>query len=239
MFGYDLQRMQKRDAFLEQKELINNLEAPVIFDVGAYVGDVTSKYKKLFPEALIYSFEPFSDSFRIIQEKFKDCDLVEPRQIAFSDKAGKTSFFVNSEKSCNSLLPSESNKTKYVLGAEGAVATIDVNLMTIDQFCEKELISEINILKLDVEGAELMVLRGAFEMLSRHLIGIVYTEVMFVSHYKGGVAFHDLCKFLSDFGYTLFNFYEIKSAANGQLRWGNAIFVSPNIRKNVIDARQL
>jgi len=237
--GYELRKIQKRDAFLEQKELVNNLGAPVIFDVGACIGEVVSKYRKLFPRASIYPFEPFPDSFRIIQEKFKDCDLVKPRQIAFSERAGRASFFVNPDKSCNSLFSPESNKTKYVFGIEGAITTIDVNLMTIDQFCKNESIPEINILKLDVEGAELMVLRGAIEMLSRHLIGIIYTEIMFVPHYKGGALFHDLCEFLADFGYTLFNFYEIKSAANGQLRWGNAIFVSPNIRKNVIDARRL
>ena len=239
LFGYDLRKMQKRDAFLEQKELVNNIETPVIFDVGAYIGEVVSKYRKLFPRAFIYPFEPFSDSFRVIQEKFKDFNLVKPYQLAFSERAGKASFFVNPDKSCNSLLSPESNKTKYASGTEEAITAIDVNLMTIDQFCEKELISEINILKLDVEGAELMVLRGAFEMLSRHSIGIIYTEIMFAPHYKGGVLFYDLCEFLADFGYTLFNFYEIKSAANGQLRWGNAIFVSPNIRKNVIDVRKL
>jgi len=92
-------------------------------------------------------------------------------------------------------------------------------------------------LKLDIEGSELTALRGASEKLAHHSIELIYTEIMFVPHYEGGPMFYELCSFLSNFNYTLFNVYNLKRAVNRQLRWGNAIFVSPDIRANKIDVR--
>ena len=43
--------------------------------------------------------------------------------------------------------------------------------------------------------------------------------------------FHELSAFLSKYDYTLLNFYNLKRSKSGQLRWGNAIFLSPQIRR--------
>ncbi len=235
-FGLELHKI-KKGTFLVQKRLLNGMETPVIFDVGAYVGQITAKYKTLFPGATIYSFEPFPDSFRKLQGKFKAYDLVKPFQLAIADRAGTREFYVNSDRSCNSLFPRPSSARKYWSGKAASVARIEVDVTTIDTFCKKETIPKIDILKLDVEGAELLALRGASEKLARKLIELIYTEVMFIPHYERGVMFYELCSFLSDYGYTLFDLYNLKRAENGQLRWGNAIFVSPHIRASVIDAQ--
>ena len=76
-------------------------------------------------------------------------------------------------------------------------------------------------------------LSGARQKLSEGAIGLIYTEVMFVPHYDGGCMFYELSDFLSEYGYTIFNLYNLKWAKNGQLRWGNAIFLSPKIRAKI------
>jgi hypothetical protein len=60
---------------------------------------------------------------------------------------------------------------------------------------------------------------------------------MFVSHYEGGCMFHELTTFLEQYSYTLFNLYNLKRAKNGQLRWGNAIFLSPQVRARIDEAK--
>ena len=50
------------DAFIEQRRLIDK-EAITIFDVGAHFGSITARYRELFPEATVYAFEQFPDSF--------------------------------------------------------------------------------------------------------------------------------------------------------------------------------
>lgn len=65
------------DPFLVQRFLFNNAKQLIIFDVGAYVGDITATYRDIFPEATIYCFEPFPDSFkklsRLADDKFVKC----------------------------------------------------------------------------------------------------------------------------------------------------------------------
>jgi FkbM family methyltransferase len=226
----------KANAFRDQDLLLDKEEIKVIFDLGAYFGEVTSKYRALFPEATIYSFEPFSDSFRKLLKKSKGNTLTKPFQLCISDRVGKNEFFLNSDPSCNSLFKRSMNSGLSSSVNNTSAGTIDVNVTTIDEFCKKEIIQEIDILKLDIEGSELLALKGASEKLSENLIKLIYTEIMFVPHYEGGVLFHELSSFLSGYGYTLFNLYDLKRAANGQLRWGNSIFINPHIRAKMIDS---
>lgn len=235
--GIQIRRGKIRDSLEDQAILFKTDEASVIFDIGAHTGTITEKYKKLFPEATIYCFEPFPDSFKKLQQKASALDKVKPFQLALCDRIGKSKFHINFYSSCNSLLPRPSKGKCYYDEKAKNIDTIEVDTTTIDDFCNEHSISNINILKLDVEGAELLVMKGALEKLNQKLIDLIYTEVMFVPHYENGVLFHDLCNFLSNLGYSLFDVYDLKRAENGQLRWGNAIFVSPHVRSNMIEVR--
>jgi len=77
------------------------------------------------------------------------------------------------------------------------------------------------------------VLQGASKKLTSKQIKLIYSEVMFTPHYQCGCLFHDISEFLSHYNYSLFNLYNLKQANNGQLRWGNAIFVSPEMRTRI------
>ena len=78
-------------------------------------------------------------------------------------------------------------------------------------------------------------LLGAEKLLEKEVVSLIYTEIMFVPHYEGGALFHEISSFLSGFEYSLFDIYKLFRAKNGQLRYGDALFVSSNIRSNVID----
>jgi len=230
IFGFlSKSKFLKENAFQSQKCFFDNYTGLVIFDVGAYIGEVTATYKSIFPNATIYCFEPFEDSFQKLMRLSSD-KSIKPYQMAVSDTVGRTKLHVNVDLSCNSFSPIAKHSVRYYPKAAENTEVVEVNTTTIDHFCDTERIPHIDILKLDVEGAEIKALKGAHNKLSKQAISIIYTEVMFIPHYQDGCLVHELTAFLSQYNYTLFNLYHLKRAKNGQLRWGNAIFVSPQTR---------
>ncbi len=80
-----------------------------------------------------------------------------------------------------------------------------------------------------------MALKGAAELLRRGTVQIIYSEVLFIHLYEGCPLFHDIAADLAGFGYHLFDIYNLHRAENGQLRYGDAIFVNDNVRTNCIN----
>jgi FkbM family methyltransferase len=210
--------------------LLSGTRVQTIFDIGANVGKVTAKYSSLFPESTIYSFKSFPESFQKLHRRFEGNSLVKPIQFAVSNKAGKKKFYVNQNSATNSLLPTTDSAEYWVDPNEiKNITTIEVPVTTIDDFCRQESIDEIQILKMDIQGGELMALEGATEKLSQGSILLIYTEILFVPIYEGEAFFYEICNLLSGYGYTLFNMYNFYHARNGQIKWCDAIFLSPSV----------
>ena len=80
-----------------------------------------------------------------------------------------------------------------------------------------------------------MALKGAIQTLKKGNASLVYLEIMFVPHYENMPLFYELWNFLENHQYTLFDIYNLKRAKNGQLRQGDALFVSRQVRLKIID----
>lgn len=220
-----------KDAFAEQSALLSGIPVTMIFDVGANSGQTSIKYKALFPASTIYSFEPFAESFTQLCSNFAGDPLVKPVQLAVSNQSGHKPLHVNQSSFTNSLLPSVEKGGLY-----RTLTTLDVPIVMIDDFCRQESIDEIQIMKMDIQGGELMALEGASKMLSQQSIQLIYSEILFTSLYEGQAMFFQICDCLSRYGYTLFDMYNLSYQANGQLAWGDAVFISPQIAKRISPA---
>jgi FkbM family methyltransferase len=231
---YNYLRTFSKNAFSDQQMLLSDIRVQTIFDIGANVGQTAVKYSKHFPKSTIYSFEPFPKSFEELRNKFDGNSLVKPVQFAVSNEAGTKTLYINQSSATNSLLPIVDNVKDWIPSdVTKNISTTKTSVTTIDEFCKKEAIKEIQILKLDIQGGELLALKGAVEKLSAGAISLIYTEIEFVPLYKGQALFYEICDFLSGYGYTLFDMYEPQYAKNGQVIWGDAIFLSPLLTRSV------
>jgi FkbM family methyltransferase len=212
----------KEDAFLKQQKIING-SVNVIFDIGANRGEVCLLYQATFPEAVIYAFEPFPESYNILIAGFKDNKNIIPYQKAIGDKPCKKTFFVNYNADTNSLL--EPQKTG--LSSDKQVENkneIEVEVWTIDDFCYKNGIKKIDILKLDIQGGELAALKGAEKMLKEKSVKLIYTEAYFVQQYVDQPLLYDIANYLKQFDYHIQDIYS-PIYGKGSLAWCDAIFL--------------
>lgn len=238
--GYEMRRKSPpmvANAFVAQQRILATLgrTAPTILDVGANIGGTAKRYRARFPEAEIYCFEPFPETLEKLRLRYAQDPKTHIVPKAVSERSGRTTFHVNAYDATNSLLPRPAGQRRYFPAHAGPKGTVEVEVTSLDEFALDNEIGSVDILKLDIQGGEAMALRGAKGLLERGAVSVVYTEVMFVAHYEGGALFHELWALLAEFGYSLFGLYHLHNASNGQLRCGDAIFVSPSVRSDVID----
>lgn len=213
------------DAFARQRELFGK-NVSVIFDIGANRGDVVARYVEMFPAAVIYAFEPFPDSFGILEERFKRNNSVHCFKLAIADEEGMKTFYVNRNVDTNSLLKPKHSGLSSDKQVEN-LAIVNVASTTLNKFCTENNIANIDILKMDIQGGELAALKGAAALLQQKRIQNIYSETYFIEQYESQPLFHDISKFL--YGYE-FSLQDIYSPIYGKrhLAWADVIFTLKN-----------
>lgn len=211
-----------KDVHLILKQFIK-IKNPIIFDVGGSDGSTVLDFKKLFPASSIYSFEPFPNSYINLNKIAALNSDVHTFPYALSDNELPTAFYINKSKATNSLfkpiLTGSFLDNHAILEYE-----IQTEQKTIDNFMLENKILEIDILKMDVQGGELKVLKGAEQALIDKKIKFILSEIWFLAGYEAQPLYHDIASYLSNFDYKPFGVYNIHYKTNGHFLWGDAIF---------------
>ena len=148
-------------------------DAPVIFDVGAHVGKYSAQLIRSFPKADVYAFEPNPATFAQLSERFANGEI-HCINLGVSSEAGRMEMYVYPDN------PTTSHATAYrevITDLNAAQAQrVDVSVTTLDDFCRDQAITRVDFLKIDTEGHELEVLRGATGLLARGGLPVVQFE---------------------------------------------------------------
>lgn len=115
----------------------------VILDLGANVGDTAIFYSILFPEAKIYAVEPNPQVHAKLEQNTKQFPNIKVCKCAVSNTTGKINLYFGDSHLGSSINMREQN-TK----------SVEVDVSALEDFCAKENISHVDILKFDIEGAE-------------------------------------------------------------------------------------
>jgi FkbM family methyltransferase len=142
-------------------------------DVGANLGQYLFKADSIVSRNNIFAFEPHPALNKRLSKLFPGINL---SQDALSDSEGNTQFkipyFNNREIHTRGTL-----KTEHIEVDETNPVLIDVHISTLDKFAEVNKIEKISLVKIDVEGAEFDVIKGASEMIKKfHPVFIIEIE---------------------------------------------------------------
>ena len=217
VFGYEIQRhssnsLNVKEPFYHFRNMLKNIENPIIFDIGAYVGDTVELFKKSFSESNIHAFEPFPISFDTLNKRFIKTENFFLNNLAVGDSTGvKKQMYITKNKGSSSLLKPEKNANKFWQGNPLLIEKkLEVETITIDYYCQKNNIEKIDLLKIDVQGNEIEVLKGAEQMLKNRKVKLIFTEISIAPNYKGQTDIDVLIKLLKGYKYTIFNFFKMR-----------------------------
>ncbi len=137
-----------------------------VFDVGANVGQVTLLFSHFVHEqGHVHTFEPSSETFKRLQIlcDLAQCSNVTLNHLALADQPGMLTLnLYNAEHSIWNTL---AKRPLHDYGIDvDPVSTELVAATTVDSYCEQHAIPQIDLLKIDVEGAEFQVLQGTRRM---------------------------------------------------------------------------
>jgi FkbM family methyltransferase len=185
-------------------------KARVIFDIGAGEGASALLLRKLFPKAEVYSFEPYRPAYTTAQSLLAYDKHVHLSDYALGDQEAKGTLFCNQGSLQNSLLPNSPQLTPYAPPELfRPVGTAETWIRTVEQVCQERGITSIDLLKIDTQGYELYVLRGAAGLLQRRAVTAILLELLFAPYYDGQAYFEEIYKLMLSYQYRLVGLYHM------------------------------
>lgn len=224
--GLHVERIDHRpEAFKVQRRILGP-DVKLIFDVGANVGQAAKQYAEIFPAAHIHCFEPLAESFKRIPKSPR----FTAHPLAVANKSGKRRLNICRLNQVSSLLNLSENGATYLGGnCSDVVETATVETVSLDEFCQSQQIDHLDILKLTIQGSELLAIQGAERLLDEKKVDLVYCDVLFAPMYESQASFDDIWRTLETFGYRLYDIFNLSSGQDFYLSHADAIFVRPGI----------
>ena len=206
------------------------LDPKVIFDIGANVGQTVDFYQDLYPKAHVYSFEPIPSTFKRLKNHCANKSNATCFDIAFGEKEEKQTIKILAD--ANSVLNSLNSDVQADLSSsDEGYESVEIEVKRLDDFAKQEGIEHIDLLKIDTEGFEMPVLRGAVELLDAQAVSAVICETGFMRANTRNTYFGDINDFLEAKGFALFGIYEMGHLGFKVGRhYGNLLYVSKKYR---------
>jgi FkbM family methyltransferase len=201
------------------------------------------------PNLTIYGFDADEKACALANEDLANRKVTwQEKHIpkALGNQIGKTVIYITKYPGCSSLYPPSKEYIKRFASNSELIELVDVQeieITTLDAFCQNEKINEIDFLQIDVQGAEIHVLEGARQIVENGVLGIL-TEIEFSEIYTGQPLFSDVDISLRSQGFTLFDFGKLNrnirrdtpifsQSHPGTLSWTDAFYFRDLIQANI------
>lgn len=202
-------RIYEKETCTFLEESLKNIDNPTFIDVGANIGLISLYMLKKVPNLKVYAFEPSPHQHMLFAktiEENKISDKIQLFDLAASDKEDKILFFVHNEANC-------SGDGFHDTGRGGAGNSINVKTMPLDIWWKNNGQQKIDLIKVDTEGAELLVFKGAEEMILA-CSPVIFFEMQEVNYKVYNYSWKDMLSFFESVGYSIYTELEEKFEAD-------------------------
>lgn len=170
------------------KYLLDRYNLKIIFDVGAHTGEYTKLFRDAGFDGDIFLFEPHPRTYSALQKNLASLEKNKIFNLGFSDKGGDSLIFDYPDISSQSGSVHASLFSGVLTDLHHASEVVreKVHLRTLDDFAKENNIENISLLKIDTEGNEFPILKGAKHLLDQDKIDIIqfeFGEMNVVSRY--------------------------------------------------------
>lgn len=207
-------------ATIEHESVDFGNEFATVLDVGGHHGQFTLFALERFPSAEVITFEPQADG----ADKIREVTAGEPRvrleNYALGAESGSAELNISKRSDSSSLLPIGEGQTTAFPGTEAA-STETIEVETLDNLLPEAPAAPV-LLKIDVQGFELDVLRGAERTLGS--IDTIFAECSFVELYEGQPLIGEIVEFLAGHDFSLAGVYGVSYDAGGRCLQADCLF---------------
>jgi len=181
---------------LELLDIAKRVGIEVIYDIGANVGTWTLLATSLIPEAALEAFEPLPAHVEHFDKICGRLPGIRLHPVALGSENGTARLRVTNFSDSSSILPvAWAGHEQFGLKESGSVP---VAIRRLDDYRAERVLALPDLIKLDVQGYELEVLKGAPDCVAHSKA--VLAEVSFIEYYERQCLFHDIVAFLAGFG---------------------------------------
>lgn len=202
---------------------LQNMNINTVIDVGAHKGEFALQLHQLLPTARFYCFEPLPDIFLELKANLKDLQTFTVFNFAIGDRQGELAMYRSDFSPSSSLLKmAELHQKSFPYTSGEKLETVKVK--TLNQIGTEIRLEDNILLKIDVQGYEDRVIRGASNIIERSKVVIV--ETSFFELYEKQVLFGDIYRLLNEQGFIYSGTWEeTKSPIDGIPLQQDSIFI--------------
>jgi FkbM family methyltransferase len=200
-------------------------------DAGAHKGDWTRALLDTFHPERVVAVECEPRLVGPLQARFRGLAAVTVVDAALADGEGTASFHQLRHPASSSLLkPRDEVVKEFLANSWDLIGTVEVKKISYDRLVADE--EEVSILKLDIQGAEMVMLTGSREGLGK--TKCVILEVTFTSHYEGDSGFPELHALMTTRGFGL---YRLSAPYNrgGRILFADAVYVREELLREMAE----
>jgi FkbM family methyltransferase len=203
----------------------------IIVDVGAHMGVFTIEFGKLYKIKNAILVEPIKELAEKMRFDFNDFPYHIYNNVLTENDFQAVEFRINEFEETSSIFEIKTNLEELSNISTRLLKCQSVTSRTLDSILIEQMIEYVDLIKIDVQGAEHLVLMGGKEVLKN--VRLVWVELSFKPLYFGSSVFSDVYKILVDYGFILLEISPGHRAPSRELLQSDFLFGNPRFELSI------